>query len=141
MSTSGSSSLSQRPADRTSRKDFALGNMADDLLELTLTMCGKDEHKTPRFPVLLYNGYVSEIISAAVTIHKDIIMANEMRLGENRIAKQQEAAATCVWLNHLIRAATYKGWISEKQRDRWQGLVSAVKFKVINWMQADKKRM
>ena len=118
-----------------------MGNMADDLLELTLTMCGRDEHKTPRFPALLYNGYVSEIIGAAVTIHKDIIMANEMRLGENRTAKQQEAAATCVWLNHLIRAAAYKGWISEKQRDRWQSLGSAVKFKTINWMQADKKRM
>ena len=48
MSTSGSSSPNQRPADRASRKDFALGNMADDLLELTLTMCGKDEHKTQK---------------------------------------------------------------------------------------------
>lgn len=141
MSTNASSSPDCRPAERTSRKDFALGNMADDLLELTLTMCGKNEKKTPRFPVLLYNGYVSEILGAAATIHKDIIMANEMRLGENRIAKQQEAAATCVWLNHLIRASTNKGWISEQQRDRWQSLVSAIKFKTINWMQADKKRM
>lgn len=141
MSIKGSSSPNSRPADRTSRKDFALASMADDLLELTLTMCGKDENKTPRFPSLLYDGYVSEILGAAVTIHKDIIMANEMQIGDNRTAKQQEAAATCVWLNHLIRTAANKGWISEKQRDRWQGLVSAVKFKIINWMRADQKRL
>lgn len=47
MSTSGSSSPNQRPADCASRKDFALGNMADDLLghgEITAEYAGESYH-------------------------------------------------------------------------------------------------
>lgn len=118
-----------------------MGNLADDLLELTLTMCGKDESKTPRFPRALYTGYVDQLLLAVVNIHKDVITANEMVVGgEKRLAAQQEAAVLCVWVNHMIRAASNKGWISEKQRDRWQGLVSALKFKIVKWMESDQRR-
>lgn len=120
-------------------KEFLLAQMVDDLLEITLEMCGKDEKKTLRFPKLFYDGYVSCIITSAVTIQKNVIMANEIARGETRKNMQKEAAANCVWMNHLIRVSTNKGWISEKQRDRWQRLVTSVKWSIVNWMKSDEK--
>lgn len=49
-------------------RDFAIGNMADDLVKLTLELCGKTEEKTPRFPRLFYPSYVTRIIDTALDI-------------------------------------------------------------------------
>ncbi|MGM9622404.1 MAG: four helix bundle protein [Butyricicoccus porcorum] len=124
----------------SSSADFQLANMADDLLALTLDLCGRKDDKTPRFPRLLYDGYVSQIIAAAVAIQKNIIMANEMRRSEARIKLQQDAAAHCIWLVHMIRIAAENGWISEKQRDRWSKLAVNVKWKIVAWMKSDTKK-
>ena len=123
-----------------SSADFRLANMADDLLALTLDLCGRKDDKTPRFPRLLYDGYVSQIISAAVTIQKNIVMANEMRRSEARTKLQQDAAAHCIWLVHMIRIAADSGWISGKQRDRWSKLTVNVKWKIVAWMKSDTKK-
>lgn len=123
-----------------SSADFQLANMADDLLALTLDLCGRKDDKTPRFPRLLYDGYVSQIISAAVTIQKNIVMANEMRRSEARTKLQQDAAAHCIWLVHMIRIAADSGWISGKQRDRWSKLTVNVKWKIVTWMKSDTKK-
>lgn len=114
--------------------------MADDLLALTLDLCGRKDDKTPRFPRLLYDGCVSQIISAAVTIQKNIVMANEMRRSEARTKLQQDAAAHCIWLVHMIRIAADSGWISGKQRDRWSKLTVNVKWKIVAWMKSDTKK-
>ena len=57
-------------SDKSQAKDFLLGNMADDLLSLTLDLCGRKDSSTPRFPRLLYDSYVNQIIQAAILIQK-----------------------------------------------------------------------
>ena len=123
----------------SSRKDFALGNMADDLAVLTLELCGKAEDRTPRFPRLFYPSYVDRIINTALDVQELIFEANEIRRGATRTEAQQRAAAKCVYLNHLIRIAHERGYISERQRDRWQKLVTAIKWSVVRWIESDAK--
>ena len=62
-----------------SAADFRIGNLADDLLCLTLELCGKDAAHTPRFPVRFYDSLVKEIIGAALQIHEAVFLANEDR--------------------------------------------------------------
>lgn len=119
------------------KKEFGLGNMADDLVDLTLEMCGKAEDRNPRFPRLFYPSYVDRIINTALDIQELIFEANEIQLGETRRTAQQRAAAKCVYLNHLTRIAYGRGYISEKQRDRWQKLTTAIKWATVHWMQSD----
>ena len=57
-------------SDKSQAKDFLLGNMADDLLSLTLDLCRRKDSSTPRFPRLLYDSYVNQIIQAAILIQK-----------------------------------------------------------------------
>lgn len=114
--------------------------MADDLVSLTLELCGRAEDNKPRFPRLFYPSYVTRLINTALDVQELIIEANEIRLGETRRTAQQQAAAKCVYLNHLIRIAHERGYISEKQRDRWQKLVTAVKWATVKWMQSDAAR-
>ena len=121
----------------SSHKAFGLGNMADDLVSLTLELCGKAEDNKPRFPRLFYPSYVDRIVNTALDVQELIIEANEIRRGDTRRAAQQQAAAKCVYLNHLIRIAHERGYISEKQRDRWQKLVTAIKWATVKWMQSD----
>lgn len=125
--------------DKSQAKDFLLGNMADDLLDLTLNLCGRKDSSTPRFPRLLYDGYVSQIIEASVLIQKNIIIANELPRADKRKSLQEEASYTCVWLTHMIRVAGQNGWISSKQQEQWQKLVVNIKWKIISWMKSDNK--
>ena len=46
-------------------KAFRLGNMCDDLVDLTIEMCGKDEDKCPRFPKWSYATLVDRIMNTA----------------------------------------------------------------------------
>ena len=86
-------------------KDFAIGNMVDDLVDVTLELCGKTEEKTPRFPRLFYPSYVKRIVETALDIQELVWEANEIAAGETRAKAQKTAAAKCVYLNHLIRIA------------------------------------
>lgn len=120
-----------------SSRDFVIGNMADDLVNLTIKMCGKKDDNKPRFPKNLYDSFVSRIYQTVFDIHEFIFIANETRPGERRVEFQKSAASKCVYLNHLIRICTDNGWISEKQRNTWQKLVSAIKWKIVAWMKSD----
>lgn len=111
--------------------------MADDLVDLTIDMCGNAEDSHPRFPRLLYPNYVNRIMNTVLDIQELLFESNEIQRGETRRTAQQQAAAKCVYLNHLIRIAFGKGWISEKQRDRWQSLTTAIKWATVRWIQSD----
>lgn len=126
--------------DKSSHKDFALGNLADDLVDLTLELCGKAEDKNPRFPRLFYGNYVDRIINKACDIQEHIFEANDYKIGNTRRQLQLKASSECVTLNHLIRIAWQKKWISEKQRDRWQRLTTAIKFSIVRWIESDNIR-
>lgn len=114
--------------------------MADDLLEITLTLCGKDEEHNPRFPKNFYSSYVNRIISTSLDIQELIILANEDRsLSRNeRYTMQCRARSKCIYLNHLIRVAWEKGWISDKQQLRWQSLTTNIYWKIKNWIDSTK---
>lgn len=122
--------------------------MCDDLLELTLSLCGKytdvDENgnrvRTLRFPQQFYDSYVKEIVNATLVIHRSIILANELEFSEERVELQRQATSHCIWLNHLIRIASKKGYISSKQKKRWQDLVTNIRWKTIAWAKSDSLR-
>ena len=109
--------------------------MADDLLELTMQLCGKDQQHTPRFPERFYDSYVTAIVNTALAILENVVLANEDReyTRAERRRYQSRAEATCVYLNHLIRVAWRFGWISEKQRERWTKLATSLRWKIYNW--------
>ena len=123
-----------------SSKDFAIGNMADDLLNLTLELCGKDGEKRPRFPKVFYRNYVHIMVTTALAIQECVFEANEIAMGEMRKEYQKKAAVKCTYLNHLVRVAHERGYISEKQRDRWQKLITALKWSVVKWIRSDETR-
>ena len=120
-------------------KDFLLGNMCDDLVDLSLEICGKQSEKCPRFPRWSYSSYVDRIIRTAIDIQELVITCNEYRIGERRSESQIEAAGKCVYLNHLIRIAWKRGYISNKQHERWSKLITSVKWKIVGWWKSDKK--
>ena len=60
-----------------SAKSFEIGNLADDLVFVTLEICGKAEDKNPRFPRLFYPTFVERIIKDALDIHEKVFEANE----------------------------------------------------------------
>lgn len=139
-------------------EDFKLGKMVDDLLDYSIDMCGKDynpqkmkaktentesqeiKKKTLRFPARFYDNYVNCIMDAVLKIHTSVIIANGYDLGNERLAMQRLACFNCIELNHLIRIASNKGYISEKQREHWQKLTTDIYFKIVNWTKSDNKR-
>lgn len=123
-----------------SAKSFEIGNLADDLVFVTLEICGKSEDKNPRFPRLFYPTFVDRIIKDALDIHEKVFEANERLRDDGRESAQRDAECKCVALNHLIRVAFERGYISEKQRDRWQKLVTALRFSIRRWIESDTKR-
>ena len=123
------------------KREFGLITKVGKMLEITLELCNKDEDKTPRYPERLYNGYVSKMIEISVSIQGNIIVANEMERGAERTEMQKEASRNCLWLNHLIRIAYKKNWISEKQRDRWQEAVTNVKTTTDHWIKSDLEKI
>lgn len=122
------------------KEDFAIGNLADEMLDTTLELCGKDENKTPRFPKLLYPSYVDRIVNTALDAHEYIFSANGTRLGEKREEFQQMAARKLQYMNHLIRVAAMRGWISDRQCDRWQKICTKLMWAVVKWSQSDAQR-
>ena len=126
--------------EQTPKKEFETGLMADDLVDLTLTLCGKDDERNPRFPRNFYASYVTRIVNTALDIQEAVFLANDDRENSWRDRKryQSRAEAKCVYLNHLIRVAWNKGWISDKQQERWQGLTSSLRWKIFNWWKSTK---
>lgn len=115
--------------------NFIIGQMADDLVNYTITICTKSHDKQPRFPYKLYNTYVDVILGTALDIQKAVYMANAMRNEDDgRYRLQEECSGNCIYLCHLIRIAFDRGWISDKQRDKWVSLTSGLRFKVLAWM-------
>nr|DAF37389.1 MAG TPA: Avd-like protein [Caudoviricetes sp.] len=123
-------------------KEFSVCTMADDLLLLTLDMCDR-ESKQPRTPKRLHRSLVDRIILTACAIQEETILANETDLNALRIDRathQREAMRRCVVLRHQARILHEKGYISEKQRDRWQKLTVGLYWKLYAWVKADGKR-
>lgn len=124
-------------------KDFALCEMADELLSLTLDLCDR-ESKRPRTPKRLHRSLVDRIILTACAIQEETILANETELAPQtraqRLSRQKEAMRRCVVLRHQARILAEKGYISDKQRERWQKLTVTVYWKLYAWAKADSKR-
>ncbi len=129
----------------SSSHNFDLALTADELYDYTLEICGKQEddegNKTYRFPMYTYPNYVSRILDTAGDIHQDIIVANESFDFEERIRLENDAIGKCVYLNHLTRLAGNRGWISEKQLNRWRKLTNAVYWLSHNWRKSDRARL
>ena len=122
--------------------EFVICNMADDLLLLTLDMCDRESSK-PRLPKRLHRSLADRIILAACAVQESVILANETDLKTSKVARaehQQEALRELVVLKHQARILYEKGYISEKQRDRWQELIVSLYWKIYAWAQADAKR-
>lgn len=61
--------------------------MADDLVELTLQLCGKDQDHAPRFPERFYDSYVTRIVDTALDIQEAVSLANDDR--ENSLPERR----------------------------------------------------
>ena len=109
--------------------------MADDLVMLSIEMCGK-KGDTPRFPAYLKNSYVDIIMRTTLKIQESVFVAHESRDPAQRRSLQNDAQARCVYLNHLIRISYEKKWISDKQRDRWQKLATSLRWAIRKWSTA-----
>lgn len=118
------------------RPDFKIGQMCDDLVGIIIDMTKPG--KCSSFPKILRNNYVDSMIETALAIQKDAYVANEMRNSEKRTDIQVELIGLCVYLNHLLRIAYDKKWISDKQRDRSQRLTTSIKFAATKWAKANK---
>lgn len=134
-----------------SKPNFLIGQIADDLVVLTIEMCGKDvsakrlrqvnpSHKTenPRFPFYLRDNYVQRILNTALDVQEYIYEANGSRNNANRKSFQERASSKCEYLLHLERIAYDKGWISEKQYARWSKLTAKLKWKIVDWWKSTK---
>ena len=124
-------------------KDFALCNMVDELLLLTLDLCDRDS-KRPRTPKRLHRSLADRIVLTACAIQEETILANETELAPatraERAAHQKEAMRRCIVLKHQSRILAERGYISDKQRERWQKLTVSVYWKLYAWAKADTKR-
>ena len=114
--------------------------MCDSLVDLSIELCGKNEDKCPRFPKWSYTSLVERIMNTALDIQEGVIESNEFRLGETRATAQKTAAAKCVYLNHLVRIAWQRGYISPKQHDRWARLITNIKWKIVNWYKSEQNQ-
>ena len=123
--------------------EFAICNLADDLLLLTLDMCDRKSAK-PRLPKRLHRSLADRIILTASAVHEAVILANETDLSTSRAdraAYQREAMRRLVVLKHQARILRARGYISDKQRDRWQQLTVSLYWKIYAWARADAKRL
>ena len=123
-------------------EDFALCSMADDLLLLTLDMCDRDS-KTPRTPKRLHRSLADRIVLTACAIQEAVILANETELRDHRPERteyQRAAMKHCAVLKQQARILYERGYISDKQRERWQKLCVSLYWRVYAWAKSDAKR-
>ena len=115
--------------------DFIIGNLATDLVELTIQYCTKYENTPPRFPKRMYDSYVTHIVNLSLMIHLNIHEANSVRKSkEERYRLQNKAVGECSSMEKLIYIAFKRGWISNKQHSKWQRLICNLHFRILNWM-------
>lgn len=123
--------------------EFAICNLADDLLLLTLDMCDRESAK-PRLPKRLHRSLADRIILTASAVQEAVIIANETDLSTSRAdraAYQREAMRQLTVLKHQARILHARGYISDKQRDRWQQLTVSLYWRIYAWAKADAKRL
>lgn len=114
--------------------DFVIGNMATDLVDLTLEFCNKEDGKPPRFPKNMYNSFVTELVNLALEIQHNVCVANSNRVdAKDRAKLQGDAMGDCVCLEKDVFVAYRRGWISAKQFLRWQKLICNLHWKIFNW--------
>lgn len=114
--------------------DFVLGNMATDLVDLTLQFCNKQDGKPPRFPKNMYESFVTQIVNLALGIQHKVCVANAKHSNSTkRLELQEDAIGDCVCLEKDIMSAYRRGWISEKQLTKWQALICNLHWKLFNW--------
>lgn len=117
-----------------SNPDFKLGNMAAELVDYTLDICGKDESKTPRFPERFYDSYVKEIVTLSVGILAEIYAANSVKNDAEERKKHREAVlGKCGAMAKLVFSAYKHKWISDKQNTTWQKKINSIYFVVNRW--------
>jgi hypothetical protein len=115
--------------------NFVIGNIATDLVELTLDLCNKDENHTPRFPKRMYDSYIKRIMDLTLDIQCDVCEANSIKIDRShRCELQEDALGKCVSLEKLVFVTFKKGWISEKQLIKWTELICNLHWKIYNWM-------
>lgn len=79
--------------------DFVLGNMATDLVDLTLQFCNKQDGKPPRFPKNMYESFVTQIVNLALGIQHKVCVANAKHSNSSkRLELQEDAIGDCVCL-------------------------------------------
>lgn len=123
--------------------EFAICNLADDLLLLTLDMCDRESAK-PRLPKRLHRSLADRIILTASAVQEAVILANETDLSTSRAeraAYRREAMRRLAVLKHQARILHARGYISDKQRDRWQQLTVSLYWRIYAWSKADAKRL
>ena len=113
-------------------KGYNIAYSADKLLDYTLLICGKKEDKTPRFPRLLYNSYVENIINEVCNVVRYVVLANENE-NDIRIEYIENVISSCIILNHYIRVAAKRGWISIKQNETWLEKINNVQTQAYKW--------
>lgn len=118
--------------DAELQPNFQIGQMVDDLVEITIDLCVKKHDKEYRFPYKIYNTYVDRIMNTILDIQQDIFIANGLR-SEKREQLRQDAYTKCIYVLHLMRISNNKGWISDKQYERWTKLTVNLKYKIKNW--------
>ena len=114
------------------QSNFVIGNLAKDLMIETFRICGKKQDKKPRFPIVLQR-YVDLMCETSINIHKSVCLANSSRDSGKRKSYIADSKGLCVHLSHLIDIAFSGRWISEKQHDKWLGLVNAIYWKLLYW--------
>lgn len=115
--------------------NFIIGNLATDLIDLTIKMCVRDsKSKTYRFPVVLYPSYVKDLMTSAVNIHRYVCDANSLEVSDPERNKQRRRAmGECAHISGMVFSCLKKGWISEKQHDTWQKLIGSIFWKLRAW--------
>ena len=119
-------------------KNFLLGDMVDDLVEMSLELCGKGEDRCPRFPRWSYSNLVDRIMNTALDIQELVIEMNEYKIAvsyqgwrqhawkgntRNMILKMDE------YLNGLLEPLgyrmrmQYRGWDKKKKRKKWRVVI------------------
>lgn len=110
--------------------ELYIEQLADDSVLTTLTYCSKKQNKTSRFPAAYYDTYVSRIINSNLNIQRYIFEAIENPDKELKNKYWHRVLSECTYLNHLIRIAYQKKWISSKQRDIWQEKIIKIKLEI-----------
>lgn len=117
-----------------SNPDFRLGNMATDLVDYTLELCNKDKSKTPRFPLRLYDSYVSKIVTLSIEILEEVYATNSVRDNTTERKKHRETIlGKCGAMAKLVFTAHKNGWISDKQNTTWQKKINSIYYVVNRW--------